>query len=132
MNQPLTYATRPLHAELRRILAELRPGQRLRITQTVRVGLRMWPAVVTGTFRHLDALATGLATERVPEDDIIVPIIHFTKDNGELSSVAVDENTRIELIDERHLPEPKPLPAAQAPPTDGPHKLPATPPAEQG
>jgi hypothetical protein len=24
--------------------------------------------------------------------------VHFTKDNGELSSVALDENTRIELL----------------------------------
>jgi hypothetical protein len=80
------------------VLQGLQPGQRIRITQTVRVGLKSWPAVVTGTFRHLDLLATGLATDRVPADDIIVPILHFTKDNGELSSIALDENTGIEVI----------------------------------
>ncbi len=130
--QPLTYTTRPMRPEVHRVLAELRPGQRVRITQTVRVGIKSWPAAVSGTFRHIDALATGLATERVPQDDIIVPIVHFTKDNGELSSVAVDENTVVELVDDRHLPEPKPLEAAQAPPADGPQKRPATPPADQG
>jgi len=50
--------------------------------------------VVIGTFRHLDSLATGLATERVPEDDIIIPIVHFTKDNGELTSVTLDEQSK--------------------------------------
>ncbi len=64
----------------------------------MRVGIQSWPAVVTGTFRHVDALATGLATDRVPEDDIVVPIVHFTKDNGELSSIAVDENTIVEPL----------------------------------
>ena len=64
----------------------------------VRVGLKTWPATVTGTFRHLDSLATGLATDRVPEDDIIVPLLHFTKDNGELSSVALDEHTKVEIV----------------------------------
>lgn len=93
---PVTYATRPIRAEALTQLEQLRPGQKLRITQTVRVGLKSWPAVVTGTYRHLDALATGLATHRVPKDDIIVPIVHFTKDNGEMSSIAIDENTVIE------------------------------------
>ena len=95
---PPTYANPPIRPELAPVLEALRPGQRVRITQTVRVGMKKWPAVVEGAFRHVDSLATGLATDRVPEDDIIVPIIHFTKDNGERSSVAVDENTRVELI----------------------------------
>jgi hypothetical protein len=100
MTEPRTLppTTRPLDAALVDVLQRLRPGQPIRITQTVRVGLRSWPATVTGTFRGLSALVTGLATDRVPEDDIVVPTVHFTKDNGELSSVALDENTRIELL----------------------------------
>jgi hypothetical protein len=80
------------------LLKGLQPGQRIRITQTVRVGSKSWPAVVTGTFRGLNYLATGLATDRVPEDDIVVIALHFTKDNGELSSVTLDENTKVELV----------------------------------
>jgi hypothetical protein len=34
----------------------------------------------------------------VPEDDIVVIAVHFTKDNGELSSITVDENTTIEVV----------------------------------
>ena len=94
----MSYATRPLRPAIRQVLDSLQPGQRLRITQTVRVGLQTWPAVVVGTFRHLDSLATGLATERLARDEIVVPIIHFTKDNGEMSSVAVDENTVVEPL----------------------------------
>jgi hypothetical protein len=130
-DKPLTYATRPIRPEVRAVLEGLQPGQRIRITQTVRVGIKSWPASVSGTFRMLDSLATGLATERVPADDIVVPIIHFTKDNGELSSVAVDENTVVEPVDDRHLPEPKPLEAARAP-VEGPPKEPATPTAQPG
>ena len=97
-NNPPTYSSRRVRPELLAVLQSLQPGQRVRVTQTVRVGMKTWPAVVDGTFRHVDSLATGLATDRLPEDDIIVPIIHFTKDNGELSSVAVDEHTRVEMI----------------------------------
>jgi hypothetical protein len=98
MTTPPLYTTRPLPPDLGDQLAKLQPGQRLRITQIVRVGMKSWPAIITGTFRHLDSLATGLATQRLPQDDIIIPILHFTKDNGELSSVALDEQSRIEIL----------------------------------
>jgi hypothetical protein len=94
-----TAATRNLNPELRAVLERLQPGQRIRVTQTLRVGLKTWYATVTGTFREIRALATGLATDRVPEDDIIIPLVRFTKDNGELSSVALDEHTKIAIVD---------------------------------
>lgn len=94
-----SHATGHLAPEVRAILEKLQPGAKVRITHLIRVGMQTWTAVVTGTFRHLDSLATGLATQRVPEDDIIVPLLHFTKDpHGELSSVALDEHTRVEVL----------------------------------
>jgi hypothetical protein len=77
----------------------LQPGQRIRLTQTVRINCRsQWPAVAEGTFRNVNFLATGIATDRVPEDDIVVVTVHFTKDNGELSSVTLDDNSKIEVV----------------------------------
>jgi hypothetical protein len=112
--RPLTYSTRPIRPEAAAQLAQLQPGQRVKITQIMRVGLKSWPAVIQGSFRHIDSLATGLATDRVPADDIIVPIVHFTKDNGELSSVAVDEHTVIETdgLTIRHIIPPLGMPVA--------------------
>ncbi len=90
-------ATWAVPPEMTALLRGLKPGQPIRITQTVRVGLKSWLAVATGAFRGLNYLATGLATDRVPEDDIVVVAVHFTKDNGELSSVTLDENSKVEL-----------------------------------
>ena len=96
----LVPTTRPLLPETVAALSQLKPGDRIRITQVVRIAsTHQWTTTVTGTFRALQALVTGLATQRAPEDDIIVPTVHFTKDNGELSSVALDEMTRIEILD---------------------------------
>jgi hypothetical protein len=92
-------ATRPVDPALVTVLQRLRPGQRIRVTQTVRVGLKEWTTTVTGAFRDIRYLATGLSTDRVPEDDIVVPTVHFTKDNGELSSIALDEHTKLEAIE---------------------------------
>ena len=97
--ETLPSATRPVHPALAALLRRLQPGARIRITQTVRVGLTEWTTTVSGTFRDFNYLATGLATDRVPADDIVVVAVHFTKENGELSSVTLDEQSKIELIE---------------------------------
>ena len=89
-------ATRRLDPALVDLLKSLTAGERIQVTQTVRVGSRTWTAETAGTYRGVNYLATGVTTDRVPEDDIVVPTVHFTKDNGELASVSVDENTKIE------------------------------------
>jgi hypothetical protein len=94
----ITSATQKVDPQVASLLAALTPGQRIRITQRVRVGARIWPATVEGDFRGVDYLATGLATQRVREDDIVVPVVHFTKANGELTSITIDEHTKLEKI----------------------------------
>ena len=106
MNPPppsaLPSATRPIRPELAALVKSLQPGQRIRITQTVAINTRRkWNTTVEGVFRHVNFLATGLATERVPEDDIVVVTVHFAKDNGELSSITLDESSQIEVISTR-------------------------------
>jgi hypothetical protein len=90
-------STRPINPALTAVLRSLKPGQRIRITQSIRVGFKQWTTTVTGTFRALHYLATGLATDRVPQDDIVVVTVHFVKDNGELSSVTLDEQSKVEV-----------------------------------
>jgi hypothetical protein len=77
---------------------ELKPGQRVRITQTVKVGSKSWPHTVEGVVRDVQVLVTGLAVQRNSDDVITVPTVHFMKDNKELSCIAVDEQTQIEAI----------------------------------
>ena len=98
-SQPLRSATRLVRKEVSDLLRTLEPGQRIKITQHVRVGSSAeWSHTVEGTFRHLKYLATGLATDRVPRDDIIVVTVHFTKDNQELSSVTLDDRSEVEIV----------------------------------
>jgi hypothetical protein len=94
----ITSTTRKLSQQQVDVLLSLKSGQRIRVVQTVRVGAKRWDAVAEGVFREINYLATGVTTDRVPEDDIVVPVVHFTKDNGELSSISVDENTVVSLV----------------------------------
>jgi hypothetical protein len=95
----LPSSTRPTRPALAAVIRDLKPGQRVRITQTVRMnGRREWKTTVEGAFRGVNYLVTGLSTQRVPEDDIVVVTVHFTKDNGELSSVTLDDQSQIEAV----------------------------------
>ena len=62
------------------------------------MGSKIWPHTVEGTIRDVQTLVTGLATQRSNDDIITVATVHFMKDNKELSSIAVDERTKIELL----------------------------------
>ena len=80
------------------LLRSLKPGDKIRVTQTVRVGARKWEAATDGEFREIAYLETGVTTERVKEDDLVVPVVRFVKPNGELSSISIDEHTTVEKL----------------------------------
>jgi hypothetical protein len=99
MTDTLPSATRMVNPDLSAVVRGLKPGQRIRVTQTVRMNCRVhWTTTVEGVFRAYNFLVTGLGTDRVPEDDIVVATVHFTKDNKELSSVTIDPSSKIEVI----------------------------------
>lgn len=92
---PIVLPTRRLDPALVDLLRSLKPGDKLRVEQTVRVGAKVWPATAEGEFRGLAYLSTGVTTDRVKDDDLVVPVVRFTKPNGELTSIAIDEKTRV-------------------------------------
>jgi hypothetical protein len=87
--------TRRLDPALGELLRSLKPGDKIRLIQTIRVGSRKWETNTEGVFREIAYLETGITTERVKEDDLVVPLVRFTKFNGELSSISIDEHTRV-------------------------------------
>lgn len=96
--EPIVLPTRRLDPALVDLLRSLKPGDKLRVTQTVRVGAKTWEAVADGVFRSIAYLETGVTTDRVKEDDVVVPVVRFTKPNGELTSISLDENSRVQKL----------------------------------
>lgn len=92
-------STKDLRPDLVATLKHLKEGDPLRIRQKIQINtLHVWETETVGVFRRADYLNTGLATDRVRQDDIVVVCIHILKDNGELSSVTLDENTELEVV----------------------------------
>jgi hypothetical protein len=96
--EQIVLPTRRLDPALVELLRSLQSGDRIRITQTVRVGSRKWQATTEGIFRELAYLETGITTERVKDDDLVVPVVRFTKPNGELTSISIDEHTQVDKL----------------------------------
>ncbi len=96
--EKIVLPTRRLDPAKVELLRSLRPGDKVRVTQTVRVGSRKWEATTDGEFREIAYLETGVTTDRVKEDDLVVPVVRFVKPNGELSSISIDEHTRVEKL----------------------------------
>jgi hypothetical protein len=96
--EQIVLPTRRLDPALVELLRSLQSGDRIRITQTVRVGSRKWQATTEGIFRELAYLETGITTDRVKDDDLVVPVVRFTKPNGELTSISIDEHTQVDKL----------------------------------
>jgi hypothetical protein len=93
MTDKIVLPTRRLGPAQVELIKSLKPGDAIKVTQTVRVGAKVWTAEASGTYRGVNYLATGITTDRVPEDDIVVPTVHFEKPNGELASITLDEHS---------------------------------------
>jgi hypothetical protein len=91
--------SRRLNPELVDLIKSLKPGDKIEVAQTLRIGARLWTTKSDGVFRGISYLSTGVTTDRLPEDDIIVPTIHFEKaPKHELTSIALDEKTAIKRL----------------------------------
>jgi len=90
--------TRKLEQPLIDLLKSLKTGDRIAVVQKLKVGNKSWTAEAVGAFRGINYLSTGVTTERVKVDDIVLPTVHFTKDNGEMASICLDEHTAIRKV----------------------------------
>ena len=93
--EKIVLPTRRLDPAQVELLRGLKPGDTIRVIQTVRVGSRKWEAPAEGVFRAIAYLETGITTDRVKDDDLVVRVVRFTKQNGELTSITIDEHTRV-------------------------------------
>ena len=76
------------------------PGTKVRVAQQVRVGDKLWTTFVTGTVeastnRPLGGMEMGLKSAYSYQ-----PSLRLSLDDGEITTIAVDEQTRIETLQE--------------------------------
>ncbi|MGE0536044.1 MAG: hypothetical protein AB7O68_13775 [Pirellulales bacterium] len=77
----------------RELLAELQPGDRVRITHHVKVGQQTWKTSTTGKVVRLERRRHGLHFRRHGDDKVFSDIIVLERADGELTTVTLDEFT---------------------------------------
>jgi hypothetical protein len=77
---------------------EIKPGTRIRVRQTVRVGVQSWALEVSGVVREVKPIVTGIHTDRVPGEEPWVESVMLEKPDGELTRVTFDAHTQVEVL----------------------------------
>lgn len=78
---------------------DLKPGQRIRVIQTVERREGPWQTEVTGTVVSVEARPTGSWYAHSKDDRYWLQRVRLRKDDGELTTLSLDQRSEIELLD---------------------------------
>ena len=90
--------------EMRRLYTELQPGDRVLVEHEVKVGLKRWNITTEGTVLHKERRRHSLHYKRNLDDKVWSDVLVMKRDDGELTTVTIDEFTRIARHDEARTP----------------------------
>ena len=88
-----SYPISQAEAKSRQLFTELVPGDRIEATHTVTVGLKRWTAKTIGTVVRCERRRHGLHFRRQIDDKAYSDLIILKRDDGELTTVTMDEFT---------------------------------------
>jgi hypothetical protein len=98
----------------RELFAQLRAGDRVEVEHEIRVGFRQWRIRTQGTVVRTERRRHGLHERRNFDDKVFSDEIVLRRDDGELTTVALDEFTVL-----KRLPTPEPRQQAADVPAPG-------------
>lgn len=81
--------------------AKLQPGDRVEVTHEVKVGFRRWYVTTAGTVVAKDRRRHGLHYQRNFDDKAFSDSLILRRDDGELTTITLDEFTELRKVDAR-------------------------------
>ncbi len=86
-------------AETRRLYDQLQPGDRVEVVHGVTVGSSgAWKTTTTGRVLRRERRRHGLHFRRNPDDKVYSDVLILARDDGELTTVTMDEFTRLKRL----------------------------------
>ena len=86
------------HAETLHTFAQLRPGDRVEAEHQVKVGFRSWTTVTTGEVVKTERRRHSLHFRRNSDDKVYSDVIVLRRDDGELTTVTLDEFSELRKL----------------------------------
>lgn len=84
--------------EMRLLYDDLKPEDRVEVVHEVKVGLKTWPTRTVGIVAGKERRQHGLHSRRNFDDKVWSDILILCRDDGELTTVTMDEFTRLEKL----------------------------------
>ena len=85
--------------EDRRLFSQLKPGDRVEVVHEVKVGSsKTWSTTTVGTVKHIERRRQGLHFRRNPDDKVFADMIVLVRDDGEETTITMDEFTRLRRL----------------------------------
>lgn len=78
----------------------LEPGDRIELRHEVKVGFRTWETVTIGTVVHAERRRHSLHHQRNMDDKVFSDIIVLRRDDGELTTVTLDEFSQLRKVEQ--------------------------------
>ena len=86
-------------AESRQLFTELKSGDRIEVEHEVKVGSsKTWTTKTVGTVENTERRRQGLHHRRNRDDKVFADMIILRRDDGELTTVTMDEFTRLKKL----------------------------------
>jgi len=85
-------------AEMRQLYYDLEPGDRVEVTHEVKVGLKRWYTTTVGEVVDTERRRHALHFRRNPDDKVWSDVIVLRRDDGELTTVTIDEYTQLRRL----------------------------------
>lgn len=73
------------------VFSQLQPGDRVEVVHEVKVGFRTWNTTTSGTVVRTERRRHGLHNRRNFDDKVYSDMIVLSRDDGELTTVTLDE-----------------------------------------
>jgi hypothetical protein len=84
--------------ETRQTFDALKPGDRLEVQHVVTIGPKTWTTTSVGTVVRTERARHGLHFRRNIDDKVFSDVILLCRDDGELTTVALDEFTTLRRV----------------------------------
>lgn len=86
-------------AESRALYQQLQPGDRVEVVHDVTVGSSgAWKTTTVGQVLRRERRRCGLHFRRNPDDKVYSDVLILARDDGELTTVTMDEFTRLKRL----------------------------------
>ena len=87
------------HRQTLKVFEELKPGDFVELDHEVKVGFNRWHTTTRGRVVRAERRRHGLHRRRNFDDKVFSDIIVLQRDDGELTTVTLDEFTSLRKVD---------------------------------